>query len=98
MGPSDGLLDFVLVPLAETRLPADWEDRDRVARLDYFREQHAELDRQIRARLPDLSVEYLSGAGSWNVHSASRVTADALRERLSGLPVQVANQGRYFSL
>lgn len=98
MGHSEGPSDFVLVPLAEMTLPANWEDLSRTARLDYFREQYAELDRCIRARIPDLSVEYLSGASSWNVRSASPIAPDLLRHRLSGLPVRVADEDRYFAL
>lgn len=97
-GPGAGRQDFVLVPTEDVNLTADWDRLGRAARLDYLREQHVQLDGDIRARIPDLSVEYLSGAGSWIVRTATPTPLLALRQRLAGLPIQVADDDRFTTL
>jgi hypothetical protein len=59
------------------------------------RADRAELGEQIRARLADVELEYLEGAGVWTARSIAPATREELVARLVGLPVDVASDDRF---
>ncbi len=89
---------FLVVPTDDPSGHADWEGLDRAGRMAFLSEQLEELGAQIRARLGDLDLEYLEGAGAWTVRSDEPRERDELVERLRGLPVQVATDDRFYAL
>ncbi|MEA3064787.1 MAG: hypothetical protein QOJ27_1233 [Sphingomonadales bacterium] len=89
---------FLVVPTGEPAEDADWNALDRTARIDRLQSHLAELGEQIGARLGELDLEYLEGAGAWTVRSREPKERQELVDRLAGLPVEVATDDRFYAL
>jgi hypothetical protein len=89
---------FLLVPTDRPTRHEDWDGLDRAARMERLRSELAELGAKIRSRLPDVDLEYLEGAGAWTARSQSAKRREELVEKLSGLPVEVATDDRFYAL
>jgi hypothetical protein len=89
---------FVVIPTQEPSYPVDFETLGRAQRLAAMEASWMDLDGQIRGRIPDLSVEFLSGASTWIVRSETPMPIMTLRQRLAGLPVSVADETRLSTL
>lgn len=84
-----------MVPTQDPALPANFEALDRVGRLTAMERAWDDLDERIRRCLPDMSVEFLSGASTWVVRSETPIPVVTLRQRLAGVPVRVADDERF---
>ena len=89
---------FLVVPTDDPARHEDWDRLDRAARMERLRSEMEELGAKIRARLADVELEYLEGAGAWTARSRSPKSREEMVEKLSGLPVEVATDDRFYEV
>ena len=87
---------FLVLPLeAPAAIDASASRADSLVKLA---QGSAGLDAELRGRLPDFDVEYLAGLGGWTVRTAHDLPTAALRDRLHGLDVEVAEDSEFSAL
>lgn len=88
---------FFLVPCAPPPDRSDWQSLDRSARIARMRQENDQLGREIAGRLTGFEVEYLAGLGGWTARAGEPHEREELIERLSGLPVDVADDDMFYT-
>lgn len=83
---------FLVVPSLDLYRPGPGPDAPMTAAVS-----PRALDGPIRDRLGGYEIEFLEGIGAWNVRAPGGATADGLRQKLADLPVDVADDTRFFA-
>jgi hypothetical protein len=58
----------------------------------------ARLDARIRKRVDNADVEFMSGIEAWTIRVPIGTTLHDLRQRLNGLPVEIAEDKALYAL
>lgn len=88
---------FFIVPIHDLLVGERLEELDRAARLDRLNMRFADLGALIRARIPDLEMEFLEGLGGWTVRTNLPLDRSEITRKLDGLPVEVAPDERFYA-